>query len=99
MKRTIATESGAFFPQRPVLLHQEPQGHQACRHVVVPPAPCPHLVVVEANLALGVLERLLDQVPSRRCPHHLIQRRVQWSVGEKEPAVGAPERTVGTAPA
>jgi hypothetical protein len=29
MKRTIATESGAFFPQPPALVHQEPQGRAA----------------------------------------------------------------------
>jgi hypothetical protein len=43
---------GAFFPQPPVLPHQEPQRDQARCHVVVPSLPGPHLVVVEAGLAL-----------------------------------------------
>ena len=47
MKRTIATESGAFFPQPPALSHQEPQRHEACCHVVMPATPGAYLVVVE----------------------------------------------------
>ena len=53
MKRTIATETGAFFPQPPVLPHQEPQRDHAGCHVVVPPLPGAHLVVVEATSALA----------------------------------------------
>ena len=91
MKRTIATGSEASSPQPPVLPNQQPQRHQARCHVVVPAAPGAHLVVIEPDLAIGVLERLLDELPARSSAHHLSQRCVQRAVGEEEPALVAPQ--------
>ncbi len=56
----------------PVLPHQEPQRHEASCHVVVPAAPSAHVVVVEADLALGVLRTPLRRggasMPPGRSP-------------------------------
>ena len=95
MKRTIDTESGAFFPQPPALPHQEPERHEAGGHVVVPASPSAHLVVIEAHLALGVLESLLDQVPPRGRPDELFERRVPRRVGHEQPPFLATESLYG----
>src|SRR3990172_7419173 len=59
----LTVRPAAFFSQPPLLADQEPVSELAQRHVMVPPMPRSHLEVVQADLALGFLEYLLDAVP------------------------------------
>src|SRR5579884_4340874 len=55
--------AGVFPPQPPPLHGHEPQRQQRQRHVVVPAHPAAHLVVRQPDLALALLQHLLDAVP------------------------------------
>ena len=59
----LIVRPGAFFSQPPLLPKQEPVGHQAESHVMVPALPGPRLEVVESDFSFGLLEGLLDAVP------------------------------------
>lgn len=54
--------------------------------------PGANLVVIQAHLALGVLERLLDEVPSRGRPDEVIERCVPRRVRRERPRLVASER-------
>src|SRR5579872_7625737 len=64
ISRTCGTVSAGFFPPQPQPLQlQEPQRQQGERHVVLPPRPTAHLVVVQPHLLVALLEQLLHLVP------------------------------------
>src|SRR5947209_6461426 len=58
-----AVIAGVFPPDTPSFQAQEPQRHQAERHMVVPADPTADLVVIEPGLAVARLEHFLDPVP------------------------------------
>ena len=61
--RTCGTvNAGAIFFPPTGLDDQEPRRDHRQRHVVVPTAPVPHLVLAQPRLALGPLQALLDPV-------------------------------------
>src|SRR6266852_4491813 len=70
--RTCGTVTAGVFPPQPQPLGlQEPQRQKRQRHVVVPADPTAHLVVAPPDLALALLERLLDPVAAAMHPRHL----------------------------
>ena len=73
---------------------QEGVGQQAEGYVAVPGVPLPHLVVVQADLALGLREALLHRPTILARPHQLLDRRPFRAVGLEEAGlvrvVGAP---------
>ncbi len=93
-RRTSGTDAGApLFP--PFALHrlQEGERHQGQRDVVVPAAVSRHLVVVEADLALGQLEVLLDGPAQAAHRGHLRERDRARCVGPaRRPALPPPGR-------
>src|SRR6266404_991576 len=83
--RTCGTvTAGVFSPQPQPLGLQEPQRQQRQRHVVMPAHPTAHLVVVQPDLALALLEHLLDPVAGRMHPRHLATPRLP-RVGQRVP--------------
>lgn len=74
---------GCFFP--PVLLQgqQEGTGEQTHGEMVMPPRPTPHLILIQRDQALVVLELRLDGPAAHGHPRQRLPRRVGGRVGEK----------------
>src|SRR3974390_690262 len=89
--RSCGTVSAGIFFSQPLLLpHQEPQGQQRQRHVVVPAHPAAHLVLPPPPPPLARLQRLLDPVPP---PVHLrppLQRHPRRRIGQGVPGPRLP---------
>ena len=65
--------AGVFPPDSPSFQAQEPQRHQAQRHVVMPAHPTPDLIMIQPDLPLAGAEHLLDPVPLPLGSDHLGQ--------------------------
>src|SRR5215212_6057904 len=96
---------GIFSP--PVLLEfqQEGTGQETHRHVVMPPRPPTHFILIQTDVALAGLELRLNRPPARRDPRQRLPRRLFRSVGEgipglapiQVPAVDQPQLLPGLA--
>src|SRR5438445_10340464 len=69
-------------PQTPLLQHQEPQRQHHQRHVMMPTAPAPDLVVIQAQLLLAAQEAILDGPAVMTCLRHLQQRTLRRGVAD-----------------
>src|SRR5581483_8351028 len=71
---SVIPSSPFFPPQPPLLQHQEPQGQECQRLVVVPAPPALHLVVPQPHLLLAAQEPVLHRPARVRRPRLLPQR-------------------------
>jgi hypothetical protein len=77
-----AVIAGVFPPDSPSFQAQEPQRHQAERHVVMPAHPAPDLVMIEPDLTLAGSQHLLDPVSLPPGPDHPGQRDLGVGVAQ-----------------
>src|SRR5215213_7086287 len=76
-----SVKAGFFPPQ--AHSHQKEVSQEGLRHVVVPPSPGPHFVVVHSHFPLGFLEGRLDRPAHPAHPRQLLLRHASWRVREK----------------
>ena len=77
ISRTCGTvAAGVFFSHRQTLQAQEPQRQQRQRHVMMPADVTANLVMIQAGLALAVLQHLLNLVSSSVGPNPVLQRHL-----------------------
>src|SRR5262245_46978312 len=79
--RTVSAGVRIFSP--PGFLRQESGCQQRQGLMVMPPLPCPDLVVGQPRLPLGTLEALLDPAPRLEDPGELRQGAPQHRVGQQ----------------
>src|SRR5216683_2843071 len=86
ISRICGTVTAGFFFADPVSLQDhKPQGQQRQRHMVVPPLPTADFVVIQADLAVALLEDLLRLVPLPVGVGYLDQGDLRDGVAQRVP--------------
>jgi len=79
---------GAFFPHPDLQVPEEKMCHHAREYVVMPAGILSHLVMIHAQLALGLLEALLDGPAQAAEPHQSPQAHGALGVADKVAVLG-----------
>ena len=79
---------GAFFPHPDLQVPEEKMGHHACEYVVMPTGILSHLVMIHAQLALGLLEALLNGPAQAAEPHQGAEAHGTLGVADKIAVLG-----------